>query len=374
MLDAWGLQALAASGVAISGGSFLLLLALYFSVVGLKGRLKRLVDDQGIVRRACIPKELLESSKDQARECKDKKSQQTEKNVTQLEAALREAAGAIQRHDKEMKKMIDRIQELETPQGKSLKIADTSVLSAEKSFERDPRLLKTPQMELSTEQDYREVMGDRQKSYLVGASVSQSVDLSTAQIHHNREHSIKSVSQSNTPMGVLPPHTTAQKDKREIAMSPLISGSNTADTSPVPGPASAAVSLRASATHSPGECPDSGAATPNYPEGARASSGDANRGARYGTDSYTSANDGSIMFAGGPRTSGGSHGNVGPDTIAQDDMIVKADIGFSNKNGPDGSAHQSFWAAMTDNINLHSVPLLSFGGLTDPTGTKRRAQ
>lgn len=199
----------------------------------------------GIVRRACIPKELLESSKDQARECKDKKSQQTEKNVTQLEAALREAAGAIQRHDKEMKKMIDRIQELETPQGKSLKIADTSVLSAEKSFERDPRLLKTPQMELSTEQDYREVMGDRQKSYLVGASVSQSVDLSTAQIHHNREHSIKSVSQSNTPMGVLPPHTTAQKDKREIAMSPLISGSNTADTSPVPGPASAAVSLRA---------------------------------------------------------------------------------------------------------------------------------
>ena len=41
---------------------------------------------------------------------KNKDSVQSEKHITQLEAALREAAGAIQRHDKEMKKMIDRLQ------------------------------------------------------------------------------------------------------------------------------------------------------------------------------------------------------------------------------------------------------------------------
>ena len=37
-------------------------------------------------------------------------------NVAQLEAALQEAAEAIQRHDKEMKEMIDRLQELESHQ------------------------------------------------------------------------------------------------------------------------------------------------------------------------------------------------------------------------------------------------------------------
>lgn len=107
-------------------------------MLGLKGRIRRLLDDQGmhiaagcreeapqcsglvrvvagcagiltlrchagLVRRACIPKELIEGQK-------EKDALQAEKHLTQLEAALREAAGAIQRHDKEMKKMIDRLQ------------------------------------------------------------------------------------------------------------------------------------------------------------------------------------------------------------------------------------------------------------------------
>ena len=113
--------------------------------------------------------------------------------------------------------------------------------------------------------------------------------------------------------------------------------------------------------------------TPNYPAGARASSGDSAGGTRYGTDAYKSGqNTRSILLAAGARSSGGSHEYVGSNTIAQDDMIVKADIGFSNKNGPGGGPQQSFWAAMTDNTNLHSAPLLSLGSLSDPAEANRR--
>lgn len=45
-------------------------------------------------------------------------------------------------------------------------------------------------------------------------------------------------------------------------------------------------------------------------------------------------------------------------------MIVKADIGFSNKNAPPGAgAQQSFWSAMTDTNNMFSVPLLSLSNV-----------
>ena len=199
----------------------------------------------GMIRRTCIPRDLLESSKDNDKRGKDKVEG---KQVEHLEAALREAAGAIHRHDTEIRKMIDRIQELESQQNdseKSMKIVDMSVFSPEKSYERDLRLVQTPQMKLSTTEDNREVTEDREKSYLVGASVSQSVDLRTAQMPNSGEQSnLRSSSQSHAPMGVLPPHTIAQKDKMDIAMSPLMSVSHTADTSPVPGPASVAASLR----------------------------------------------------------------------------------------------------------------------------------
>jgi len=42
-----------------AGGSLLLVLALYFSVVGIKGRLKRLVDDQGALPHKVTSKNLL---------------------------------------------------------------------------------------------------------------------------------------------------------------------------------------------------------------------------------------------------------------------------------------------------------------------------
>jgi len=42
-----------------AGGSLLIVLALYFSVVGIKGRLKRLVDDQGALSHKVTSNNLL---------------------------------------------------------------------------------------------------------------------------------------------------------------------------------------------------------------------------------------------------------------------------------------------------------------------------
>jgi len=308
----------------------------------------------GFVRRACIPKELTDGLKDKGAQ----QEKQAEKHVAQLEAALREAAGAIQRHDKEMKKMIDRLQELEAQQkelGETSGSGNTSVMSPSKSEGRTHVFSPVP--------DSREVQEERQKSYLVGATVHQTVDLSAATVQKGEHSSVRSKSQSTTPMAVVPPHTMAKgasnKNGKDFGMSPLTS-SSTADTSPAPGPASVAASLHASANGSP---QDSGFATPQYPMGARTSSDEANLAdQRYGTDLYKDgSNSGSIIFA-GPGSNAGSQ--AGPDTIAQDDMIVKADIGFSNKNGHMPGAQTSFWSAMTDNINLRSVPLLSLGQLT----------
>ena len=412
-----------------AGISLLLVLALCLAVLGLKGQVRRLVDERGatphpaifsrraagrarclytaasacsafgragreaavktdrmlpplspvgVLRRACLPKDL-QTTKEKGAEDRDK---QADKHVTQLEAALREAAGAIQRHDKEMKKMIDRLQELESQQKgleETMKTTNDSLLSPQKSYERDPRLmLATP---LKSSSEVREVQEDREKSYLVGASVSQSVDLRAAQMSTlGSDASARSLSQSNTPMGLMPPGTAGAPDKGSKAsvMSPIASGGNTADTSPVPGPASVAASLRASADES-----NESGRTPAYPLGARASSDDSNRSGNksVGPDLYGENRHASILFAGGPGSNASSH--AGPETIMQDDMIVKADIGFS-KNASAGSGHSSFWAAMTDNINgmtdninLRTVPLLSLGQLSgseDDARAKRQQE
>lgn len=318
----------------------------------------------GVLRRACLPKDL-QSNKEKGSEEKDK---QADKHVTQLEAALREAAGAIQRHDKEMKKMIDRLQELESQQKgleQTMNTTNDILLSPQKSFERDPRLMQTV-TPLQNYSGVREAQEDRHKSYLVGASMSQSVDLRTAQLSEiGPDASARSWSQSNTPLpvGMMPPAAAAARKGSDI--SPIASGGNTADATPAPGPASVAASLRASADDSN----DSGQ-TPAYPLGARATSDD--YPGLYGPE----ARHGSILFANGPGSNSGSH--AGPETIRQDDMIVKADIGFS-KSG--GERSTGFWSAMTnnisgmtDNINLRTVPLLSLGQLSAPALDDARAR
>jgi hypothetical protein len=308
----------------------------------------------GVLRRACLPKDL-QSNKEKGTGEKDN---QADKHVTQLEAALREAAGAIQRHDKEMKKMIDRLQELESQQKgleQTMKTTNDSLLSPQKSFERDPRLMQTV-TPLQNYSGVREVQEDRDKSYLVGASMSQSVNLRAAQLSAiGPDASARSCSESNTPLGMMPPAAAAAR--KGSGMSPIASGGNTADATPAPGPASVAASLRASADDSY----DNGQ-TPAYPLGARATSDD--YPGLYGPE----ARHGSILFANGPGSNSGSH--AGPETIRQDDMIVKADIGFS-KSG--GERSTGFWSAMTnnisgmtDNINLRTVPLLSLGQLSAP--------
>lgn len=209
-----------------------------------------------------------------------------------------------------MKKMIDRLAELETAQketDKNVRTANENVLSPEKSYERDPRLMQSYDM------DVRE---DRQNSYLVGSSMGQSVDLRQAQVYNSGGHS-RSMSQSNTPKVLgIPPQVSQLALKNQIAgtdygMSQLMSG----DTSPAPGPSSVGQSLRASANNS---SPDQNE-TPYYPVGARASSDDS----RYGTDLYKEAN-GSILFAGGPGSISGSQGSrVGPGENAQESVCHK---------------------------------------------------
>ena len=253
----------------------------------------------------------------------------------------------------------------------------TTMVLGDSSIQRSDVLDPRPRQVLSALSDPREVHEDRQKSYLVGASMQQTVDLATATVQHGAHSSVRSYSQSNTPMAFVPPHTAVKHEARskcdkETVLSPLTS-SSTADTSPAPGPASVAVSLRASANGSPlgGGQESGGGVTPQHPMGARACSDETGLSEqRYGADLYKEgSSSGSIIFA-GPGSSAASQAgpDTGPDTITQDDMIVKADIGFSNKqsNGRVPGAQPSFWSAMTDNINLRSVPLLALGQLNDP--------
>lgn len=264
------------------------------------------------------------------------------------------------------------MQDLEAQQKDAGK-ADTSILDRSKSDALGP----CPTQLLPDTSDQHEVQEDRQKSYLVGSSMQKTVDLATATIQHGSHSRVRSTSQSNTPMAFVPPYTTVRPDARskvdkDAALSPLTS-SSTVDTSPAPGPASVPASLRASANGSPHEGHESGGATPQHPMGARACSDETVLSEqRYGTDLYKErSSSGSIIFA-GPSSNAGSQ--AGPDTITQDDMIVKADIGFSNKNGRVPGAQTSFWSAMTDNINLRAVPLLSLGQLTKAQATNDQAQ
>ena len=161
---------------------------------------------------------------------------------------------------------------------------------------------------------------DRDLPFVI-ADRGKAVELSASNLKTDR-----CVSQSNTPLAVLPPKTAGTTN------------THTGETTPAPGPKSEAASRMASADMSCQDSPDSS---------HRAQ--------------YKGGEGDSILFAQGP--SGGGMNAAGLEMIAHGDHVVKADVGWTSKPHaePRAGGQTSFWAAMTGRENVRSVPLRPLG-------------
>ena len=79
-------------------------------VAGLRSKLKRFVDQKGVVRVGCLPVDMHARGKQQ------KAGGEQEEREAVLEALLREAAGAIERNDQEMRTVRQQLEQLERKQ------------------------------------------------------------------------------------------------------------------------------------------------------------------------------------------------------------------------------------------------------------------